>query len=116
MSIYEAFNILKNKGFEGFKCKTWARINSEEILKKSIVSNGPSIIALPVYRFDIPEFWRQPRSSSSVLGGHAVLIVGYNKLGFIIRNSWGNDFGKNGTVVLPYSEFNKVIECWTLIS
>lgn len=29
-------------------------------------------------------------------GGHAVSIVGYDNTGFIIKNSWGRDWGKNG--------------------
>lgn len=29
-------------------------------------------------------------------GGHAVSIVGYDHSGFIIKNSWGRDWGKNG--------------------
>jgi C1A family cysteine protease len=30
------------------------------------------------------------------LGGHAVTIVGYDARGFIIRNSWGTGWGKDG--------------------
>lgn len=29
-------------------------------------------------------------------GGHAVCLVGYNSKGFIIRNSWGTDWGDKG--------------------
>ncbi|TVS03961.1 MAG: hypothetical protein EA423_07935 [Phycisphaerales bacterium] len=28
--------------------------------------------------------------------GHAVTIVGYDEVGFIIKNSWGTDWGRNG--------------------
>ncbi|MCC7281397.1 MAG: C1 family peptidase [Acetobacteraceae bacterium] len=30
------------------------------------------------------------------LGGHAVAIVGYDAKGFVIRNSWGTGWGRNG--------------------
>ena len=40
------------------------------------------------------------------------IIVGYNKEGFIIRNSWGTSYGNNGYSILKYKDFNKVIECW----
>lgn len=36
------------------------------------------------------------------LGGHAMTIVGYNTEGFIVKNSWGKNFGDNGYVVISY--------------
>ncbi len=45
-----------------------------------------------------------PASGESVLGGHCVVAVGYDdtKRMFIIRNSWGNDWGLNGYCMMPY--------------
>jgi hypothetical protein len=37
-----------------------------------------------------------PADGSEVYGGHAVLIVGYDDLGFIIKNSWGEGWGDKG--------------------
>ena len=39
-----------------------------------------------------------------LLGGHAVLIVGYNKIKkvFIVRNSWGANWGDNGYFYMPF--------------
>lgn len=34
--------------------------------------------------------------------GHAITIVGYNDKGFIIKNSWGTDWGNHGYAVLSY--------------
>jgi hypothetical protein len=34
--------------------------------------------------------------SSTTSGGHAVSLVGYTKKGFIVRNSWGTDWGDGG--------------------
>jgi C1A family cysteine protease len=45
-----------------------------------------------------------PNTSESLLGGHALVLVGYDdsvRL-FIVRNSWGTDFGDAGYVYLPY--------------
>lgn len=46
-----------------------------------------------------------PKSGESLLGGHAVVCVGYNdetKM-FTIRNSWGPDWGNKGYFYMPYS-------------
>jgi len=47
-----------------------------------------------------------PASSAVALGGHAVLLVGYDGDAgatgyFIVRNSWGDDWGEEGYAYLP---------------
>lgn len=42
--------------------------------------------------------------------GHALLIVGWNELGFIIQNSWGKNWGDNGYAILPYEY--RIREAW----
>jgi hypothetical protein len=37
--------------------------------------------------------------------GHAIAIVGYTSQGFIVQNSWGESWGKNGFALLPYEDF-----------
>ena len=43
-------------------------------------------------------------SKEQLLGGHAVLIVGYNKNNntFIVRNSWGTRWGDQGYFYMPF--------------
>jgi hypothetical protein len=36
------------------------------------------------------------------LDGHAMTVVGYNEKGFIIKNSWGKNFGDNGYITISY--------------
>jgi C1A family cysteine protease len=45
-----------------------------------------------------------PRARESLLGGHAVLAVGYDDVGarVIFRNSWGAGWGRTGYGTLPY--------------
>ncbi len=46
-----------------------------------------------------------PTKYEQVLGGHAVLIVGYDdvKQRFIVRNSWGTNWGDKGYFYMPYA-------------
>ena len=43
-------------------------------------------------------------SRESLLGGHAVLLVGYDNVRqtYIARNSWGTDWGDSGYFYMPY--------------
>ncbi|WGJ13341.1 C1 family peptidase [Methylocapsa sp. D3K7] len=45
-----------------------------------------------------------PAPGEQVLGGHAVVAVGYRdaKRQFIVRNSWGPDWGAKGYFYMPY--------------
>lgn len=49
-------------------------------------------------------YMTMPQIYDSILGGHAVMAVGYDdkKKHFIIRNSWGQDWGDNGYFYMPY--------------
>ena len=46
-----------------------------------------------------------PSPRESVVGGHAVLAVGYDDRGsvFRMRNSWGTKWGMKGYFTMPYA-------------
>jgi C1A family cysteine protease len=46
-----------------------------------------------------------PKAHEQLLGGHAVLAVGYDedKERFVVRNSWGPDWGDHGYFTIPYA-------------
>ncbi|MEA2238764.1 MAG: hypothetical protein QOC81_3488 [Thermoanaerobaculia bacterium] len=43
--------------------------------------------------------------SSQPIGGHAFALVGYNEIGFLVQNSWGKTWGKEGFATLPYEDW-----------
>jgi C1A family cysteine protease len=60
-----------------------------------------------------------PKANEKCLGGHAVMAVGYDdeKEVFIVRNSWGTDWGIDGYFYLPYgyiSQPNLSADFWTI--
>jgi hypothetical protein len=38
-------------------------------------------------------------------GGHAFALVGYNERGFVVKNSWGVNWGSRGFALLPYQDW-----------
>jgi C1A family cysteine protease len=62
---------------------------------------------------ELPKRWEQ------LLGGHAVFCVGYDdvKQKFIVRNSWGSEWGDGGHFYIPYSYLtntNLADDFWTI--
>ncbi len=62
-----------------------------------------------------------PQPSESVLGGHAVVCVGYDddRQAFIIRNSWGAGWGDAGYGFIPYAyvlDAGLAADFWTIQS
>ena len=49
---------------------------------------------------------RNSGNRAKKLGGHAVLLCGYNKHGVYIQNSWGTDWGLHGFALLGWEQVN----------
>lgn len=90
----------------------YALVKNKQQLQSAIFANGPCIAGLIVKDQDRDDFW----NGTGNLGGHAIALVGWNKKGFILRNSWGSSWGDNGYTVAPFMDFNKFTEVWTIIA
>lgn len=115
MTFKDALKYARHSGIKTdtglVKANKYAMVGSVEILKQAIVANGPCIGGLPVKDSLRNDFW----NGNGFEGRHAVAIVGYDKDGFIIRNSWGTTYGYNGYSHIPYTDFNNFLEIWTII-
>ncbi len=67
----------------------------------------------------IHEGWTAPDSAGHIppggrmLGGHAFAIVGYNREGFWLQNSWGKEWGLGGCALLTYDDWlTSGIDVW----
>ncbi len=113
MSIKEALKYLKTNGLNGEKINSYALVPSGEVLKRALIMFGPVVAGFPVYTDNDPYFWRK---GSNYAGGHCITITGFNKQGFIIRNSWGTSWADHGYITIPYEEYDDaVFEAWTTI-
>ena len=53
------------------------------------------------------------RGSTKRDGAHAFAIVGYNRDGFVVQNSWGLGWGTNGFAVLSYDDWlDNAMDAW----
>ncbi|MGH9075886.1 MAG: C1 family peptidase [Acidimicrobiales bacterium] len=79
-------------------------------LKSVLAAGTPVVFGFTVYdEFESPAVASSgivpmPGSTSTVVGGHAVVLVGYNDAvdRFRVRNSWGTTWGQAGYFELPY--------------
>jgi C1A family cysteine protease len=58
-----------------------------------------------------------PIKDERMLGGHVVLAVGFNQKEkrFLVRNSWGKNWGKEGYFTMPYDYLETLADdFWTV--
>lgn len=97
-----------------YKIANYARVTTIQGLRQTLYQDGVCYISFPVY--DVrPEFWRRSSNKVERRGGHAVAVVGYNSKGFIIRNSWGDNWNGNGHVIYPYEDFGAHWDIWAAV-
>jgi len=110
-----------------FKIKTYARVESIEEIKQALVEQGPVLIGILVTEsfMKVGADGIVPAPKGYWLGGHALVICGYDerRKAFRIANSW-DDWGQNGFAWMPYEVFEWettdtkipfVMEAWTLV-
>ena len=83
-------------------------------VKKSLAEKKPVVISFFNYPWSFNlagSSWKEGIWDYPTSGGHAMVILAYddNKNGgsFLFQNSWGIEWGKNGTTWVPYESFAK---------
>jgi C1A family cysteine protease len=77
-------------------------------IKKRIIENNLVICGIKIYEnFNnkntiITGHVNLPKSEEKLLGGHSIIIVGYDEKNYIFLNSWGKSWGDNGIGYLPF--------------
>ena len=94
------------------KVTRYERVNDFNGCIDALTNGYPVIIGFHVYQSfmsaNVAKTGNMPYPNTKrekLLGGHAVLLVGYNKTKkvFIARNSWGTNWGDGGYFYMPFN-------------
>lgn len=101
----------------GHRSLLYERINDGDLqnMKACLASGFPFVFGITVFdSFESTDMTKTgvlqlPASTENTLGGHAVLAVGYDEPSarFIVRNSWGADWGQNGYFTIPFEYLSR---------
>jgi C1A family cysteine protease len=105
--------------------EAYQRLEKVDEMRGCLASGFPFVFGFTVYEsFESAAVAKtgtvnMPKKSERVLGGHAVVAVGYNdtKKRFIVRNSWGVNWGQKGYFTMPYdylADRNLSDDIWTI--
>jgi len=109
-----------------FRAVSYQRVDRTLSQMKGCLADGfPFVFGFTVYdSFESAQVARtgalqMPKPREGVVGGHAVLAVGYDDKSerFTVRNSWGTSWGKRGYFTMPYSYLltdNLSDDFWTI--
>ncbi|MFA6357349.1 MAG: C1 family peptidase [Candidatus Omnitrophota bacterium] len=101
----------------------YARLSGVADMLACLADGYPVVFGIGVYEsFETPEVAKtgivpMPADNEVLLGGHAVLAVGYDMAEkvFIVRNSWGEGWGQKGYFTLPFKYVEKLgSDFWTI--
>lgn len=109
----EAFEVLSSPGAEPEDLTLTTELI--ELLKQWILVFGPILLEFkPTIAFyqtygksEHQEDWVFDDAPLSERVNHTCAIIGFNSHGFIIRNSWGSNWGDNGTALLTLEFLKK---------
>lgn len=94
-------------------------------IRVAISDNCPVVFGMMLYtNIERITYWEpvlsKPRRGESPIGGHCMLIVGYDdtKRLYKVRNSWSRLWGLNGYFFVPYDMIHNgrmTNDCWTIV-
>ncbi len=104
---------------------SYARLSTLDEMRACLAEGFPFVFGFAVYEgFESQQVARtgvlqMPAAGERMLGGHAVLAVGYDDAAkrFIVRNSWGTKWGQKGYFTMPYAylaDRNLSDDFWTI--
>ena len=78
------------------------KLNTAAEIKAALMNHGPVVMTITWYddMEVIDGVLTTEKKNKS--GGHCMVIYGWNEKGWLVQNSWGKNWGVNGTCIIPY--------------
>lgn len=89
---------------------------TQDAIRAALVSFGPLCIGTPW-----AHSWIRPNTGGLLpafdyaVGGHAIVMDGYDAQGVWLQNSWGPSWGWHGRACLPWSQLSHIREVWKAV-
>ena len=96
------------------RVKSYYRATTAADIKTALMHYGPVVVSMTCKDGAkiVDDIYVYENGAKSI-GRHCVLIVGWNKFGWIIQNSWGESYASDGYFTLPFSV--KLNEAWGVV-
>lgn len=107
-------NVAKNKdklaeSAYPHRISSYFKLTNEDEMKTALMQNGPVIVSMTWYQgYKIVDdvFTYDPKAEG---GRHCVLIYGWNEKGWLMQNSHGKTWAKDGRCIVPFDfKFNEM--------
>lgn len=87
------------------RISSYYSIPSDDVLKAALMNGDAVIFVIPWFRdIRVVDGVIQTEGDETKINGyHCMIIYGWNKDGWLIQNSWGTHWGKEGRAILPYT-------------
>ena len=90
----------------------YARVTSFNAVKSALMAGNPVLMAMCWFSDMEVVDGVLTTGFEGYDGGHCMFIYGWDERGWKVQNSWGEDWGENGCMIVPYEM--PIEEVWTL--
>ena len=105
------YRSLFNEGYPN-RISQYCRVDSTNAIKASLLAGNPVLMAMIWYGDMEVIDGVLTTNRLGYEGGHCMFIYGWDERGWKVQNSWGEEWGNHGTMIVPYD--HPIEEFWTL--
>lgn len=112
-NINEQLDNLTDKAYP-HRITQYVRLNNVDDIKSALMDYGYVVVSMKWHaNYKLKNGVYTYPENDSTRGNHCVIIYGWNKDGWLVHNSWGKYWGKQGKFIVPFTfEWN---EAWAVI-